>query len=67
MNKYKAQSDAAQEERRRLFACERKRTYQTKALAEKGIPRPQRAYRCRYCGLWHRTGGTIMRIAGRAK
>ena len=66
-NKYAAQSAAAQAARRQWSACERKKTYQTRALAEKGIPRPQRAYRCRYCNLWHRTGGTLARIIGHMK
>ena len=67
MNKYAAQSKAAQDARRKHVGCERKKTYQTRQKAEKGIPRPQRAYRCRYCGLWHRTGGTLAAIIGRAK
>jgi hypothetical protein len=67
MNKYKAESRAAQEKRRKFMACEAKKTYQTRELAEKGIPRPQRAYRCRYCGLWHRTGGTLAAILGRCR
>ena len=66
-NKYAAQSAAAQAARRQWSACERKKPYQTRALAEKGMPRPQRAYRCRYCNLWHRSGGTLAKIIGHAK
>lgn len=52
-NKYKAESQAAQERRVRYKVCESKRRYDSEeAAAQKGMD----AYKCPYCAGWHRTG-----------
>lgn len=53
MNKYAAQSRAAQRERKRDRMCTFKMRFATEAEArQKG----QRHYHCPHCGGWHRSG-----------
>ena len=53
MNKYKAESKKAQQERKYQRACGRKKPFATEAdaLAQKGMD----VYLCRFCNKWHRT------------
>ncbi len=53
MNKFRAQSNAAQAARRKFRMCERKVGFPT---AEAPRQPGQDIYRCKYCGQWHRTG-----------
>jgi hypothetical protein len=41
-------------------SCLRKKAFPT---AEAAYQKGQEIYRCRYCGLWHRTGGTLKLLA----
>lgn len=47
----------------RYRACEAKHGYESKADAEKGLPSFGEAYQCRFCGKWHRTNGSVGKIA----
>jgi hypothetical protein len=52
-NKYRAESRESQAARKRERSCTRKASFASKAEAfQKG----QRSYKCRFCGLWHRSG-----------
>lgn len=55
-NKYAAESRRARAAVRRLFACDRKRAYETEAAA---MQPGQMHYQCRYCGKWHRSGSAV--------
>lgn len=52
VNKYEAESRAAQAERRRKKMCEYKKAYETELAATSPT---QRHYRCPYCHFWHRS------------
>jgi Zn-finger protein len=52
-NKYRAQSRAAQAERRKFRMCDRKVGY---ATPDEARQRGQDIYQCKHCHLWHRTG-----------
>lgn len=53
MNKYKAESRAAQARRREDRMCLRKVSFASRELAER---KGQRVYRCDYRKQWHRSG-----------
>lgn len=55
VNKYKGKSREAQEKRKRYWSCDRKRGYLTE---DDAYQHGQKAYRCRFCGLWHRSGAS---------
>ena len=67
MNKYAAQSRAAQGERRKRRMCGDKEAFPTPGAArQKG----QDFYRCKHCGLYHRTGqlaGTLAIVRNAAR
>ena len=60
MNKYRAQSQAAQATRRRERMCDRKKPYPS---AEAAQQKGQRTYRCPHCRLWHRSGSLAALVA----
>jgi hypothetical protein len=44
-------------------SCEAKADYESRAQAMVGLPSFGRVYKCQYCWKWHRTTGTVGKIA----
>lgn len=63
MNKYRDESREAQEARRRQNMCGRKRAFATMNTARQP---GQGAYKCPYCGMFHRTG-SLAQLAAQVK
>lgn len=63
MNKYRAESRAAQAKLRRERMCSRKVRFSDLAEA---VQRGQRVYACGYCGGWHRSG-SLQRLMAKVR
>lgn len=63
MNKYRAESKAAQNRLRRERMCERKIAF---AIEADAAANGQRVYRCPFCGFFHRSA-SLAKLAARVR